>query len=138
CFSGHSAAAPATVSGEPLPNSHWARVRPGRWTGATTREPGDRPELVTLPSCGARERGGRTAAVMCVNRCGVRCGAASENPVRRRADQESEPRLRLRDLSIDNRRRNAMWRSRTRTKTLALLLLLTLLSGPSLAQTSVT
>ena len=38
--------------------------RPGRWKQATTREPGDRPELVTLPSHGACEWGGPTAAVM--------------------------------------------------------------------------
>jgi hypothetical protein len=39
----NAAAAPATVSGEPVPQSHWEN--PGRRCRAATREPGDLPSI---------------------------------------------------------------------------------------------
>lgn len=44
-FGPHSAAAPATVSGEPFATRHWALVL-GRRRMAATREPGDLPSVV--------------------------------------------------------------------------------------------
>jgi hypothetical protein len=47
----NAAAAPATVSGEPVPQSHWEN--PGRRCRAATREPGDLPSIRACAGRGA-------------------------------------------------------------------------------------
>ena len=65
-----SAAAPATVSGEPEPNGHWET--PGKAAKAETREPGDLPSMLVARRAGclgavgslADWSGSRASAVM--------------------------------------------------------------------------
>jgi hypothetical protein len=64
-----SAAAPATVSGEPEPNSHWEG--PGKAAKAKTREPGDLPSILV-----ARRAG-------CLGAVGSLAGSPAKGPVRR-------------------------------------------------------
>src|SRR3546814_12899795 len=50
-------AAPATVSGERHPASHWPDSGPGRRSGAETREPGDLPSGFLLTPGGVARKG---------------------------------------------------------------------------------
>ena len=95
-----SAAAPATVSGEPEPQSHWER--PGKAAKAETREPGDLPSILV-----ARRAGCLGAVGSLADRSGFRA-------VRRHAPLKSRRSVQERRQGDSHRHRSGRRSGRSR------------------------